>query len=314
MMKMNHWFTNRDCCPACNGKVVTQLLALPYLDPAIKIYLESFYNSQGSIDFSYLHDVDYIISKCVVCNLIFQKNIPSDELMEILYGKWIDPLKVFYLKDGCKDIEYFLNYSKQIANVIKYFGKKPKDLVFLDFGMGWGHWCRVAKSYHCKVYGNELTTSRIQYAKNEGIEVISKEDISKTKFDFINIDNVFEHISTPLEVLAYLKKSLKPDGLIRIYVPNGLNIENKIRNFKLAKIKLGKINEIAPLEHINCFNHESLIEMGKRVGLREVRVKPVYINTFGDLVDTRVLQSLYRFIGKRSTDVYFAQDGYKELN
>lgn len=312
MTRTNQSFLTRNNCPVCNGCTFSQLLSLPYQDPILTSYLEAFYNSQGFIDFSYLNDVDYVILKCLDCNFIFQQNIPSDELMEILYDKWIDPIKVFNSIDGVQDVEHFLEYAKHIANVIRHFNKKPQELLFLDFGMGWGHWCRVAQSYDCKVYGNELSSTRIEYAKKIGVEVISWESISIMKFDLINTDNVFEHISTPMEVLSYLKKSLKPDGLIRLYVPNSKNVENQIENLKLGKTKLRNINAIAPLEHINSFNYESLIEMGKKAGLQEIRIDPAYVNTFGDLIDVKIRQPIYRLFGNKSTDVYFGHNLYEQ--
>lgn len=307
-MNTIEWFDTRNCCPACGSQSFTQLFSISFSDSRIRKHLETFYAKYGFIEYSYLEGVDYILGQCSVCSLIFQIIIPNDTLMKILYDEWINPLKVFDLVDGKRDVEYFLSHSKQIANIIHHFGGRPQELVFLDFGMGWGQWCKLAKSYDCKVFGHELSVSRTQHAKREGIPILNWDEISQTKFDFINTDQVFEHLSSPLETLKHLKMSLKPKGVIRIYVPDASRVERKLEQFLVGKIGFEKINEIAPLEHINGFNNKSIKIMALRAGLRDINVIPKYINSLADFLDEKVRRPLYRSIGQRGTDVYLTAE------
>ena len=85
--------------------------------------------------------------------------------------------------------------------LFSFFKKPPIELQFLDFGMGWGKWCQMAKAFGCQVYGLELSKARIKYASSLGISVLSNEELNHYKFDYINADQVFEHITNPKNTL-----------------------------------------------------------------------------------------------------------------
>jgi len=72
--------------------------------------------------------------------MIFQRDIPNEELMKRLYEHWIAPSKAFS-KQQQADLGYYSYYAQEIMQIIAYFGKKPSSLSFLDYGMGWvnGH-------------------------------------------------------------------------------------------------------------------------------------------------------------------------------
>ncbi len=108
--------------------------------------------------------------------------------------------------------------------ILDYFKNIKRELKFLDFGMDWGRWCLMSKAFGCDVYGTELSESRIKYGQSIGINVIDWDEISNFEFDFINTEQVFEHITSPLEILKYLSHSLKQHGLIKISVPDGGDI------------------------------------------------------------------------------------------
>ena len=100
--------------------------------------------------------------------------------------------------------------------------------------------------------------------------VLTWEEIPTHQFDFINTEQVFEHLSQPLETLEYLSKALKPHGIIKISVPNGWNIEEKlaIGDWDASKESPQSLNPVAPLEHVNCFTYQSIIKMAQLVGLK----------------------------------------------
>ena len=68
----------------------------------------------------------------------------------------------------------------------------------------------MAKGFGCESYGTELSEERIKYASSNGIKVIAWNEIPKHSFNFINTEQVFEHIPNPLDTLIYLKDALKP--------------------------------------------------------------------------------------------------------
>lgn len=269
------FFVIRTNCPACGSAHSQELYAASFTEPPIRNYLEEFYSPQGGVEFDYLKEAQFILDECKQCGLIFQRFIPNYFLMSKLYEQWIDPERVFDLEVKNRGIEYFARLAREIDRVIEHFGAKPSSLDLFDFGMGWGEWCRMAQAYGCSVFGTELSQTKIDYAKRFGFSIITWDEISEHQFDFINTEQVFEHISSPSETLKYLSKSLKPNGLIRISVPSAWDIKRRlaIMDWKAPKGSKNSLNAIAPLEHINCFSYASLLRMGQIAGLVPVNMQ-----------------------------------------
>jgi SAM-dependent methyltransferase len=248
-------------------------------------YLVSFYSQQGGVEFEYLEDQDYILMECGNCGLIYQRDIPNDYLMQKLYEEWIDPQKCFDLYERSRGIQYFDQISSEIVKIVKILGRPPMDLKFLDYGMGWGHWCRIAQSFGCTAHGTEISRAQIDYARSSGVTVIDDTEIADHQYDFINTEQVFEHLPDIRTTLNYLKKSLKPGGILKINVPNGWDIKRRLKvwNWSAPKGNPDSLNSVAPLEHLNCFNHASLLVLARSSGLFSVDTNP----TSGKALDVK---------------------------
>ena len=161
------------------------------------------------------------------------------------------------------------------------------------------------------VYGTELSQARIEYAKASGIKVITWEDIPNYRFDFINTEQVFEHLSEPMETLVHLKRALKPGGMIKISVPNGWDIKRRLRiaDWIAPKGFRNSLNPVAPLEHINCFNHEVIVKMASRIGLK-LEALPFRLIKTGfaiSLIDSlkAIAKPYYNFLTRRKRTYLF---------
>jgi SAM-dependent methyltransferase len=266
---VNDYFTLRQECPCCGSRNAHELCRTPYSTDPMREYLVSFYSPQGRVEFEYLQDQDYVLFECVDCDLIYQPEIPNDLLMHKLYEEWIDPKKCFDLHERPRRIQYFSHLSSEIVAIISLLDRPPIELEFLDFGMGWGHWCRLALSFGCTVQGTEFSRSRADYARSKGVQVIDHSEIGSHRYDFINTEQVFEHLPEIRSTLEYLKGSLKPGGILKISVPNGRNIKARLKtwNWTAPKGSRDSLNPVAPLEHLNCFNHSSLILFATNSGL-----------------------------------------------
>jgi 2-polyprenyl-3-methyl-5-hydroxy-6-metoxy-1,4-benzoquinol methylase len=274
-----------------------------------------FYQPQGMVEFEYLNEASYILCECDLCGLIFQRDIPNDILMERLYEHWIDPQKVFSQFQTQDNLGYYACYAEEIMQIIAYFettASSSSSLCFFDFGMGWGQWALMAKAFGCDSYGTELSLERIEYAKTNGIEIIKWEEIPQHSFDFINTEQVFEHISEPLQALRHLKTALKSQGLIKISVPNGNDIERrlKIMDWKAPKDSRNSLNPVAPLEHINCFRRASLIKMANEAGMEEVSI-PIMVQykymtdwSSPKRIAKNILRPIYRNLLKKQNYVF----------
>lgn len=309
----NSWFVKRNKCPACSSDNFKTIYKNQYDEGPVKDYLMDFYASQGKVELDYLKGVSYILSECDSCGLIFQRDIPDDSLMERLYEHWIDPHKTFIQQQENKyTLGYYSYISQEIKQIMAHFRTKPSSLSFFDFGMGWGKWALMAKAFGCDSYGTDLSSERIDYARANGINVIEWEDIPQHRFDFINTEQVFEHIPEPLETLCHLKTALKSHGLIKISVPNGNDMDRrlKIMDWNAPKGSRNSLNPVAPLEHINCFKRASILMMAKEALMEEVFI-PLKVQ-YGHLTDwsspKRILRNIsrpiYRNLLKRQTYIF----------
>jgi SAM-dependent methyltransferase len=264
----NNYFDIREHCPACNSENFKIIYQKPYDQPPIKEYLEMFY--EGKIKCEYLEGAAYVLCICNNCNLIYQREIPNSFYLEKFYNNWISPQPRCKPNKPYYDLGYYSYYAQEIMQMIAFLGKMPSSLSIFDFGMGWGKWALMAKAFGCESYGSELSEDLITYAKLNGIKIVSWNDIPKYQFDIINTTQVFEHLSEPLQTLKHLKKALKPQGIIKINVPlipNDLERQLKITDWKSKKGQKFPLNPVAPLEHLNCFKRKSLIIMAKEAGM-----------------------------------------------
>lgn len=299
-------FNVRDKCPACGSATSHTLFKAKFTEPPLATFLDQFYRSQGTIDFGCLENADYVLARCATCELVYQQQIPNDELMYVLYEQWIDPGFALRLHEGYT-AEYFMRQLSEFANVIDHLDRPPATLKCLDFGMGWGIWCKMAEGFGCDVYGSELSQARIDHATARGVRVLAYDDIRHHQFDFIHTEQVFEHIANPLETLSYLKESLGESGIIKISVPDGWNVVANIRTGQIRKPASfrGSLISVQPLEHINSFNYRSLVAMAGKAGLRAVQVPPRYSYSWRGVLKSLVKPAFYLLRGSQPTRVYF---------
>jgi 2-polyprenyl-3-methyl-5-hydroxy-6-metoxy-1,4-benzoquinol methylase len=312
----NPYFIKRDKCPACSSTKFRTTYQHPFNDPPLKNYLENFYSPQGKIEFEYLEDATYVLAECEICELIFQQEIPNDNLMKRLYEQWRDPQKIFSQLLKRNDLGYYSFYAQEIMQIIAYLNKVPSSLNFFDYGMGWCKWALMAKAFGCNAYGLELSNEIIEYAKSNGINVITWDEIPQHQFDFINTEQIFEHLSDPSHALLQLKKALKYDGILKISVPTANDMERrlKIMDWKAAKGTRNSLNPVAPLEHINFFRRKSLIKMATTAGMREVfiplRLQYQFTTNWRGIRRTakNILFPVYRNIMKRHNYLLFRNE------
>jgi 2-polyprenyl-3-methyl-5-hydroxy-6-metoxy-1,4-benzoquinol methylase len=136
--------------------------------------------------------------------------------------------------------------------------------------MGWAKWSLMVKAFGVNSYGIEYSSNKKNYAEGVGIKTMQLDNLPAKYFDFINTEQVFEHIENPRETLETLTESLKNGGIIKISVPNGNNFENKYFSLNWKKTRFEKYSPhiISTLEHINLFTTKSLIKLTEKAGLQ----------------------------------------------
>ena len=316
------YFVSRNSCPVCQSSSLKTIYQSPFDESPIKDYLIEFYSPQGKIEPDYLKGAVYILNECNNCDLIFQKDVPNNVLMERLYEHWIDPKKALIEDQQEGQSGRDCDYQQEIKQIIAFLKNKKQPLKFFDFGLGWGAWAATAKELGCDAYGTEISEERIKHAKSLGIEVISWDEIPNYQFDFINTEQVFEHLADPRQTFEQLKKALKPEGLLKISVPTANDIARRLRimDWKAPKNTRNSLNPVAPLEHINFFRRGSVIKMANLAGIKEVQIplRLQYQYSGGYTGVKRVAKNLllpvYRNILKRQNYLIFSNQYNNRIN
>lgn len=172
----------------------------------------------------------------------------------------------------------------------------------------------MARGYGCAVAGAELSRERVRHARSMGLKIIDWQDIPNHRFHFINTEQVFEHLVEPRETLEHLASALHDDGLIKISVPDGRDVRRRLKLLPtMESVRREFLMPIQPLEHINCFDYSSLVELGRQVGLTPIRphIRTLYSASSGWLQPKQAMKNLlrpiYRHVYPKSTFVYFAR-------
>lgn len=258
---MNPRFVTRAVCELCGATHARVLVARPMTDASVWDFLENYY--QGRVPKSALDRAEYRILLCGVCGFVWQGEVPDPALMGVLYSEWISASDSLDKKRH-GEVALFAGYADQARRIAELIGRRPHEIDVLDFGMGWGYWCRMAQAFGYRVAGLEVTEDRKRHARTLGIRVIDTlPEGSGGHFDFINAEQVFEHITEPLAMARELGRVLRPGGVLRIAVPD---VTMALRSLADPGWKAQK-DALHPLEHINGYTHRTLCRLGSAAGL-----------------------------------------------
>jgi 2-polyprenyl-3-methyl-5-hydroxy-6-metoxy-1,4-benzoquinol methylase len=254
-------FVQREACPLCGSKSQQLLCDFAFDEAPMAAFLEDFYG--GRLAPAELTDGRYRIKRCAECSFIFQDRILNAAGMQRLYQDWVDQASSLQKKRSAK-AQRFRQYAGQARTLMRLFDKPPQQTRVLDYGMGWGYWCRMVQAHGFDVSGYELSASRRAHAQRLGVPVFDKLEQAGDKFDFIYANQVFEHLPDPRQALHELCRYLHADGIVYLRVPDGRDVLRRLRRDGWSP----DLDAIHPLEHINCFTRATLILLAASVGLR----------------------------------------------
>ena len=255
----------RTCCPACKSKEFKKLFSLPYKSEKISNFINHYYKSL--IKSSSLDGHEYNLLQCLNCNLIFQEQIPDDQFSKDLYEKFIDPNESLSKKDDF-DKKFRKKLSFEMQLIKNLFKKDEKDISILEFGAGWGFWSKHAQNYGYKVSAFEVSEKRIDFMKNNNVNVVSNLNNQNLKYDLIYSEETFEHISHPKDTIIELSQLLSKGGFIFLRFPSAFLFKSK-----LNKNYVPTSDCAHPLEHINIFCKKSFVQMLKDTNLEKIEFK-----------------------------------------
>lgn len=306
-------FQTRTRCPSCLHAGYVAVHSEPMDGAALSGYFKDHYAGRARLDA--VQGASYELVRCQGCALAYQRTVPDEALLSEVYDEWIPSSERQRLRER-SDLDSYRYLSEQIDYLIQVSNLPPWRLDLLDFGLGWSEWARMAAAYGCNVFGTELSVRRRAYAEEIGISILEFERLGENRFDYINTEQVFEHLIEPRAILFALVTALKPNGVLKISVPNSKSAIRAIeRTSSFAAVSNEDIKTISPLEHVNCFENKTLVRLGAQAGL--VPMRPHFgalYNASAGWFDLRrtarlLARSIYRHGYPGSTFLYFRKPG-----
>jgi hypothetical protein len=152
---------------------------------------------------------------------------------------------------------------------------RPRPKV-LDYGSNWGKWSSMALAYGCDTYAVEVNPVAIEFCRSRGIKMLAPAEMREHRFDFINVDQVLEHVAKPRELAAELASALLPGGYMKWSVPGDRKLPQKLRDAEKTRdyqvLDAEQIDPLEPLVHINLFSNRALRSLGGAAGLKPARL------------------------------------------
>lgn len=255
----------RTQCPICK-RAANPIFARPYSIPR----LQNMVRASGLGD--RIANSTYEIRECSPCQLHFQTLVMSDSELE----SWYSPPKddAAFLKEiGEQRLHWFAHQTEEILVLRQVCGSRVPRV--LDFGCNWGKWSSMALAHGCEVFAVDVNRDAARFCASRGIRMISMQDVVSLQFDFINVDQVMEHLTAPLEIAQALVRALKPGGLMKLSTPC-----NKQLPVRLARsthsgddslLDEKTLDSLFPLMHVNLFTPHALRALARAADLEEFK-------------------------------------------
>lgn len=126
---------------------------------------------------------------------------------------------VYSGRDNLVAMRAAVSYNRHLMKLVSQNAPEGAGL-WLDFGAGEGQFARAFMQAGRSVLAVEVDRELVQALRDKGVD--TREDIAlvpDASVDYIYSLNVLEHIDRDVEMMATLRRKLKPGGLMFIYVP-----------------------------------------------------------------------------------------------
>ncbi|MES3109511.1 class I SAM-dependent methyltransferase [Sphingomonas aurantiaca] len=267
---MGFSFVERRECPACRSQDRVTLVDTPLDGPVIGPVVGQYYR----IDPAQLAGGRFFVVECTSCATIYHAQVGGDDLLVTLYDIWLNEVGDPGDKKALAWLAAHPRHSRdghEVMTAAALLGAPLRGFKTLDFGMGMGLWAGIAKDLGCDSHGFDLSETRMQDARARGIHTIVYDRIPGSQFDFINTEQVMEHVTEPQAVMETLSRGLRKGGLLKISVPAQGDVRASLARVRAGEIVASKdIMPVAPLEHVNALSSIGIERLGRSFGLKRV--------------------------------------------
>lgn len=200
----------------------------------------------------------YTGRKCAQCNLIYISPRPTLAALSSMYrdNKANCNLEAHIRSGRCKR-----SAAKRDLKILKRY-LPSGDL--LEIGMGAGYFLDEARKSGFDVYGIDLNSAHVNYARSKfnlncKTSPIDTRLFNSKKFDIIYFSNVIAHLYDPISDFKKINKILKNDGLIMFETANIADIND---------IYFKVISSFHYPDHLYYFGEQSIKTLLELTGFR----------------------------------------------
>jgi hypothetical protein len=228
--------------------------------------------------------INYEILSCNKCDSLYQSYEPSSSLLLKIYDQYINSADSFSRKQFPSEDVLWL-YSGEISLISALLKNNLSKIKLLDYACGWGLWAKMARGWGSDVTVLELSESRRNYLSGFGLKVINSLSDQIEAYDFVNCDQVFEHLCNPISNLIEINRCVKKGGIVKISIPKTFAAWLTVKRLKSFERGAGAPPDIlAPLEHLNYCNRDGLIQLASGAGF-----EPVNVSIFDYITHSKLL-------------------------
>ena len=253
-------FVERRACPVC-GELRHDILRSAAFDaPEVWEFLARYY--AGRIAPGDLAGGRFEVRRCHACRFLWQAFHLDEHGMGVLYEHWISAEESLAKKTRA-DVSLYDGYAREISAIARRLGRKPCQLSLLDFGMGWGAWCRMAQAYRLCRRG--LRALAAAPAARAGL--------GHPRDRLARCPRALRLHQLPSRARARPRSARDPRAPGRRARAGRAGApERSGRARDGARLQApgwrAEKDALHPLEHLNCFTSDTLARLAARVGLR----------------------------------------------
>lgn len=214
--------------------------------------------SRNPVGFIHIKDREYV--RCDTCGLVYLHGIQTGEE------------KAAYASDSYQRVQspHRLGFRETVfQKSLQQIERMKRTGRLLDVGCGDGSFLSLARQRGWDTYGVELSPAACDHARVAfDLDVkcgeLKEVGFPDSYFDVVTLNNVLDHLPSPIEELLEIHRILNVRGLLVVRVPNGL--------FHLTLVRMIKALEPYLVFHLNCFTPKTIRYLLHRAGYEEIVV------------------------------------------
>lgn len=213
----------------------------------------------------------FSIVRCQRCGLLYLNPRPTREEMGRYYpySQYKDEFTPAIEDEP--SVVTRLNRLYHMERICRAVERVKREGQLLDVGCATGSFLeRMRRRGNWRVYGAEVNEEAAGYARDRfGLEIFRGElgaaGYPERSFDIVTLWNVLEHLHSPLDTLAEVRRLLRDDGVLILTVPNVDSLDARI----FGNCWIG----LDPPRHLYGFSARTVRQLLREAGLATTEIR-----------------------------------------